>query len=107
MIYCMYAINQVSTYGLPYAIPHRMGNQVQTKNPERGCPGVFENETSRGKKILSGLGVYRDRDSGRAPAFAYGDSAEILSKYGGGDVEEKHLSGAKPEVSFSQECLLG
>ena len=103
----MHAINQVSPYGVPYAIPHRMGNQVQTKNPERGRQGVLENETSRGKEILSGLGVYRDRYCRRPFTSAYGDSAEILGKHDSGDVEEKYFSGVKPEVSFSQECILG
>ena len=103
----MHAINQVSTYGLPYAIPHRMGNQVQAKNPEQGYQGVSGNETSRSKEVLSGLGVYRDRHSRRPFASTYGDSAKICGKPSSGDTEEKYFTGVKPEVSFPQERILG
>ena len=60
VIYCMNAINQVSTFGLPYAIPHRVGYEIQTKNPDQVCCRVSENETSRSKEILSRLGIHCD-----------------------------------------------
>lgn len=51
----MHAINPVSTCGLSYAISHSLDNQVQAKNPEQGCCGVPENETSGDKEVFPDL----------------------------------------------------
>jgi len=107
VIYCMHAINPFGTRSIQDAIPHSLGNQVQTKNPEQGCCGVSENETSGSKKILPRLGVHRDRDGRRPSASAYGDSPEICGEYGGRGVEEEYESRAQQEVSFSEGFLLG
>jgi hypothetical protein len=93
VIYCMHAINQVGTCGIPYAIPHSMGNQVQTKNPEQGCWGVFENETSGGAEVLSGLGIYRDRNGRRPSASAHGDSTEVFGESCDRGIEDKYEQG--------------
>ena len=107
VIYCMHAINPFGTRSIQDAIPHCMGNQVQTKNPEQGRCGVSEDETSRGTEILPGLGVCRHRNCGRPSASAHGHSTEIRGEHGGGDTEEKLFTGAQQEVSFPEKLLLG
>ncbi len=103
----MDAINKVSAFGLQDTISYCVGDKVQTKNPESWCTGVSGNETSGGKKILSGLGIYCNWCSRRPHTFTHGDSAEIRGKYGGGDFKEEYKQGTEPEVSFPQAGILG
>ena len=101
------AINQVSAFGVPNAIPHRVGNKVQAKNPQRRSERVSGNETSGVEEILSGLGIYCDRDSGGSRAHPYGDPTQVCSEQSGGDAEEKYEPALKPEVSFPESSVLG
>ena len=103
----MHAIDKVSTFGIQNTISHCVGDKVQTKNPESWCTGVSGNETSGGKEILSGLGIYCDWYSRGSYTFAHGDSTEICSQYGCGDFKEEREQGIKPEVSFPQAGVLG
>lgn len=107
MIYCIDAINQVSTFGIQDTISYCVGDEVQTKNPEPWCTGVPGNETSGSKEVLSGLGIYCDWYRRRPYTFAHGNSAQIRSQHGCRDVKEKHEQAIKPEVSFPQGCVLG
>jgi len=103
----MHAINKVSTFGIQNTISHCVGDEVQTKNPESWRTGVSGNETSGGKEILSGLGIYCDWCRRRPCTFTHGDSAEIRSEYSGRDVKEKHEQAVESEVSFPQAGVLG
>ena len=103
----MDAIDKVGTFSIQDAIPHCVGDKVQTKNPESWRRGVSGNETSGGKEILSGLGIHCDWYRRRPYTFAYGDSTEICSQYGCGDFKEEREQGIKPEVSFPQAGVLG
>jgi len=103
----MREVNQIGTFGIQDTISYCVGNQIQTKNLEQGSPGISGNETSGGKKILSGLGVYFDRYLRRPFTFAHGDSTKVLCEYGCRDAEEKHEQALKPEVSFPQTGVLG
>ena len=107
VIYCMYAINQVSTFGIPYAVPHTMDNEVQTKDPGQGCCAVPENETSGGTQILSRMGIYHRGDRDGSCASAHGDTAEIRSKHSGRGAEEEYKQRTEQEVSFPERLLLG
>ena len=101
------AINQVSAFSIPDAIPHRVGNKIQAKNPQRRCEGVPGNETSGGEEILSGLGIHCDRDRGGSRAHAHGDSAKICGQQSDRNAEKEYEPTLKPEVSFPESSLLG
>ena len=101
------AINQGSAFGVSDAIPHRVGHKVQAKNPERRREGISGNETSGVEEILSGLGIYCDRDSRGSRAHPHGDPTQVCSEQSGGDAEEKYEPALKPEVSFSESSVLG
>ena len=107
MIYYMDAINKVSTFGIQNAISYCVGYKVQTKNPESWRTRVSGNETSGGRKILSGLGIYCDWYCGGSYTSAYGDSTEICCEYGCGDFKKEYEQGTKPEVSFPESSVLG
>ena len=107
MIYYMHAIDKIGTFGIQNTISHCVGDEVQTKNPESWRTKVSGNETSGGKKILSGLGIYSDRCSRGPCTFTHGDTAEIRSECSGRDVKEEHEQRTKPEVSFPQAGVLG
>jgi len=57
MICWRHEITQISAFGISDTIPHRVDHEVQTKNPEQRSSGVFGNETSGSKEVLSGLGI--------------------------------------------------
>jgi len=107
VIYWMHAINPFGTRSIQDAIPHSLGNQVQTENPEQGCRGVPENETSGGTEVLSGLGVHSGRDGRRPRASAHGDPTEICGEHGDRSFKKEREPGAQQKVSFSERFLLG
>ena len=45
------AINQVSACSVPDAIPHRVGDAIQAKNPERGREGVSGAKLQESRKF--------------------------------------------------------
>ena len=53
---------EISSYGIQDPISYSLDNSIQKEDISQRSEGVSEGEVTRGKEVLSGLGVHRDRD---------------------------------------------